>query len=449
MKRIGAILMMIVMVTMLIGCGGKTVENKTQETENKGTVLDQGYWVLDSMLMDGTELAKKDIEGLFGPCDGVGAYVFYPDGTMKAVLFGEFIQGTYTGNPEAFTVDIQSEKMKGSCTEDGKLELYSDEKNKFILIQQEEMPEALTQNPWVTYVVDFDDEETRLMSNFMSYGRYYIEDDVLYGLTHANKTDGQFAATPFYMKGDFPEFKETIILDPDGTALYINKHEDYLYYVRDWAQVCRVHMDGTGLEVLYDGTCDYLQVHDGKLYFTDADFHYVSMELDGSNVTTVIDKEIYYPYFICSDWMVFQDDADGESLHLYNTTFKEELKLTYMVSHNPIIYKNYLYFEAINEGGAYICKLDMSDPYETDIEVSDNYIAEYGFLIDESYIYTANNTKREIEQWKELSDTSGEFTEMEMHVSDKYTVYHYFDAEGYIESKYLMSKERNGGTSFK
>ncbi|MBQ2879344.1 MAG: hypothetical protein IJE27_01495, partial [Anaerotignum sp.] len=57
---------------------------------------------------------------------------------------------------------------------------------------------------WATYAPDFDTEETMAMSNFMSYGRYVVKDDVLYGLTHSADLDGSLGATPFYMKGDFP-----------------------------------------------------------------------------------------------------------------------------------------------------------------------------------------------------------------------------------------------------
>ena len=48
-----------------------------------------------------------------------------------------------------------------------------------------------------------------------------------------------------------------------------------------------------------------------------------------------------------------------------------------------------------------------------------------------------------------LSDAKEISLENEYYVSEKYTVYHYFDEEGLITGKYLMSKEKNGGTAFK
>ena len=454
MKKVWARLVMLVMlIGLLSGCGGNSKDAETKKAESpvesKEVILDQGYWTLESMVLEGSDFSSEDIEGIFGPLDAVGSFAFDSDGIVNGVLFEEFLKGTYTGTANDFSIDIEGEKIKGSASEDGKLELILEDESKLVLVNQKDMPEAMTKNPWVTYQVDFGVEATCTMSNFMNYGRYYIEDDVIYGLTHVNGLDGQFGATPFYMKGDFPEFEETAVLDPDGTAVYICKYEDYFYYLRDWAQVCRVHMDGSGLEVLFDGSCDYLQIHDGKLYFTNEDYHFVSMELDGSNMKTIIDKEVYYPYFICSDWMVFQDDADDESLHLYNITHETELNITYMPSYNPIIDGKYLYFTARDENGFYLCKIDMSDPERFPCEASEEILMTTSFLIDDVYIYTSNNNCYVKEDWKKLSDLQEVSYENEYYVSEKYTIHHEFDDEGLIVGKYLMSKERNGGSAFK
>ena len=104
-----------------------------------------------------------------------------------------------------------------------------------------------------------------------------------------------------------------------------------------------------------------VKVRDGRLYFTDGDYHYVSTDMDGEDLKTIVEKEIYYPYFICSDWMVFQDDADHESLHIYNTTYGTEVNITDTPSHSPILDGKYLYYVDA-EDGYYLCRVDMSDP---------------------------------------------------------------------------------------
>ena len=281
------------------------------------------------------------------------------------------------------------------------------------------------------------------------YGRYVIEDGILYGLTHSTGTNGALAATSFEMVGDFPEFGDISVLDPNGSAVYLNKSDDYLYYIRDYQCVCRVKTDGSGLEVLYDGPCDYLQLHEGKLYFCDEDYHYVSMDLDGQNLTTVVDKEIYYPYFIASDWMLFQDDADGESLHLYNTTHGEEVNITYEISDAPILDGNYLYYMERTEEGNYLSRIDMSDPQTFRCEQSEIALPYRDYMIDDVCVYTLNNNSVEKEDWMKLENLDAGCQVAEMYVSKDYTIHHEFDENEIISRKVLMSKEKFGGNSFR
>ena len=250
------------------------------------------------------------------------------------------------------------------------------------------------------------------------------------------------------MKGDFPEFDETAILDGNGRANYLCKEGDTLYYIRDFEAVCRINTDGTGAKVLYEGACDYLQVHEGRLYFADENYHFVSMNMDGGDFTTVVDKEIYYPYLICSDWMIFQDDADDESLHLYNITHGTELNITYIPSYNPILDGHYLYYTEPVEDRYYLCRIDMSDPETFLFEGSDLPLRESTFMIDDEFIYTTNGISIEKENWQKLTDDSDVTEEIYACVSEGYTVYHEFDSEGLISRKGLMSKEKFGGNSF-
>lgn len=313
----------------------------------------------------------------------------------------------------------------------------------------ESTPEALDESVWATYEPEFNAEQTIAMSNFMSLGFYLIEDDLLYGLTHSGSASGSLGMTPFYMQGDFPEFEETTILDGSGLASYLCKGDDTLYYIINNEKICRIETGSPDAETIYDGSCDYLQIHDGRLYFADENYHFVSVDLDGGDLQTVVDKEIYYPYFICSDWMIFQDDADGESLHLYNTTHSTELAITDVPAYNPIMDGNYLYYAEEAENGYSLCRVDMRDPDAFHFEKSDLPLLETGFMIDEEFFYTTNNNSVAKADWKKLTDGNAVTEEIEMYVSGAYTIHHEFDSEGLILAKYLMSKERGGGNSFR
>ncbi len=436
----------------LVGCGGdeqssEKPSDQTGQPAPKGKPVSDGYWVVEKIEMDGVEFSGDDMTGIFGPADSIMALAFGEDGSFHAVLFEDYYKGSYSGSSDAPELDFDGEIVKGTCTDDTLV--LNMKEGAFTLKRQDKMPDMLANNPWVTYAPDFDAEQTASMSNFMSFGYYLIEDGMLYGLTHVQSLNGGLGATPFHMKGDFPEFEETVVLDGNGLANYLCKDGDSLYYILNYEKVCRVNTDGSGAQVLYEGTCDYLQIHEGRLYFTDENYHFVSTDMNGGDLKTVVDKEIYYPYFICSDWMVFQDDADDESLHLYNTTHGTELNITYVPSYNPILDGHYLYYTDVTDEGYFLCRIDMSDPDTFRFEGSELPLLESKFMIDDKFFYTTNENSVAKEDWKKLTDDSDATEEFEMYVSKDYTVYHYFDSDGLISGKYLMSKERHGGSPFR
>ncbi len=449
-KALVLLLTAVMMVCMLTGCGKDKEKDSSKEatTQEEKVGLEKGYWVADKIVMEGTEFSGQDLVDLFGPKENVMSLAF-SDGKVDGVVFEDYISATYTGTIDDFTIDMDGEALKGKSTGKDTIELSLGDGSSFTLVNQEEMPAPIANNPWKTYKVDFTAEESCAMSNFMAEGKYYIEDDVIYGLSHSVSNDGTFAATPFSMKGDFPEFEEPVSLDDRGVAYYITKHEDYLYYILNYTEVCRVHTDGTGRETLYSGDCGYLQVHEGKLYFTDSNSHFVSADLDGKNVVKLVEKEVYYPYFIATDWIIFQDDADDEALHLYNVGLKTELNITYEPSYTPIISGKYLYYLSYSEEGYMLNQVDMSDPEMFTFDMADGIIADYIYLIDGEEIYTFNNNHVALADWKTLADAGDEYTCVDLYVSKDFKIYHNIDDQGLISGKYLLNKNTSGSTSFK
>lgn len=441
----------IIMGCLLAGCGksedSAKKENTKQSTE--AITLESGCWVVESMTMDGAEFTSSDIKDIFGDPETVMALEFTSAGIVNGVLFEDPFIMPYSGVLEEFEIDFTDEVIKGTYTEENKMVLTQQDGSVMTLVHQEKIAEALLTNPWRTYKADFSNAQTCAMSNFMMNGRYLIEDNVLYGLTHSQNLNGSLAATPIYMKGDFPEFKETTILDDRGAATFLNKVGDVLYYIMDYQEICRINVDGSGLEVLYEGPCDYLQINNDRIYFTDENYHLMSMNMDGEDPVTVVDREIYYPYFISSDWMVFQDDADSESLHLYNTTYGEELTLTNTVSHAPVLHGKYLYYVDATDDKNCLCRIDMSNLDNLVCEKSENTITFLDYMIDGKTLYLANNTSMELENWKNAAVSASVEEVMEVYVSEEYTVYHKFDNEGLISEKYLMSVIKFGGSPFK
>ncbi|MBQ3077684.1 MAG: DUF5050 domain-containing protein, partial [Clostridia bacterium] len=415
MKR----LLSLTLILALTLCTLTACSSGGETPKEKG--LTDGYWVVESMVMEGTEFSGEDMTGIFGPAESILSMAFTEDGSFDAVLFEDFLKGSYTGTPDALSIDFAGEQVTGVAA-DATLTLTLAD-GSFVLKQQEQRPAIFDQNAWVTYRPTFTDAETCAMSSFMAFGQYLVEDNVLYGLTHSASLSGGLAAMPFRMKGDFPEFEESALLDGGGLACYLCKDGDTLYYIQNYERICRVKTDGSGREVLYEGPCDYLQLHEGRLWFTNADYHFVSTDLEGKGLVTVVDKEIYYPYFICSDWLVFQDDADDESLHLYNTTHGVETNITYMPAYNPVLVGSHLYFTDLSEDGYHLCRVDMSDPDTFLFDRSDLPLQEAHFMVDEGFFYGLNNKSVAKEDWQKLTDVGAPIEEVEMYLSLEYNVH--------------------------
>lgn len=448
-KWINVILAMMMTVCLLAGCTNSGGTEKTNEPAvEEAITLHSGYWVIETMTMEGTEFTSKEIEDIYGKLDTVMALKFSKEGKVSGVLFADNFEATYTGTLEKFEIQLPDETLKGSYSEE-KMTITLQDGSKMVLAYQKEMPQSIASNPWSSYEPEFTAEQTRAMSNFIMYGRYWVEDDVIYGLTHSAGLQGALAATPFYMKGDFPQFKEAKILDDRGAATYLNKVGDVLYYVMNGEEICRINADGSGLKTLYKGTCDYMQIHNDRIYFTDENYHFVSTDMEGKDLKKVVDKEIYYPYFISSDWIVFQDDADSESLHLYNTTFGEEVNITYVKSFSPIMNGKYLYYIDASDGDNYLCRIDMSDPDKFLCERSEKTLSFTDYVIDGEDIYFANDTCVSLEKWQDVELTDEVFEEMEVYLSEDYNIYHKYDADALIIGKYLISNTESGATSFK
>ncbi len=447
-RRLFRALPMIMLLCLLVGCGVESdKEEKTETTKVEEKGVTDGYWVLEKMVMEGTEFGGEELKNSFGEAENILAMVFNEDGSYDGVYMDEFIKGTYTDNNGTLETEMLDSKATGECSGET-LVLTLDDKYVYTLKNQKEMPASIKNNPWITYEPNFDSNETSAMSSFMAGGWYSVKDNVLYGLTHVDDGKPRLGAIPFEMKGDFPEFKETKVLDKNGGAYYIQMEGDYLYYIRDCKEICRVKTDGSDLEILYTGDCDYLQIYDGRLYFTNANYHFVSTDMDGKDLKTVVDKEIYYPYFICQDWLVFQDDADNESLHLYNIVVREEFNITDTPAHKPILDGKYLYYMSNRDDVYNLCRMDISNPDSLKEERSEKLLLSSEYMIDDQYIYVVNNTAREKEQWKELTTTGDVVTMTTMYVSEGYTITHEIDKDGLVNRKSMTSKEKMGGTSF-
>ena len=285
-------------------------------------------------------------------------------------------------------------------------------------------PEALPSEPvmaaFATLPV-YDAKQTMAMSNWLHRGYCLIEDDMFYGRYFLQKAQhAPLVSLELRREGSTVKGGKWIVLDDSCWPNYMNKKGNTLFYLKcetggnNCLSVARVNTDGSDLRVLYEGECFYLSLAGDRLYFTDADYRLLSIDLEGGDLQTVLSKEVYYPYLLNEDWVLYQDDADNESLHLYNIPGAVDIPLNVERSYDPILSGSLLFYTTVIEETHYLCRIDLASyeevfdeaqgchvpvftPERSERPFDDSYLLDGTSIID--YITL---TEMPMENWKEM-----------------------------------------------
>lgn len=462
MKKLLALIFSCIMIFSFCACGSGSTDQKADEAAEQTPTC----WTVVSIEMEGTVLDEDSIQELLGM---TGAQMMTlslrPSGTAYINIGEEPALAMWEETEDGYALSYKGESMPLTKNDDGTLTFIQksvyqadgqdvEAETKIILAEQETLPEGLEEDPLYTLDPYMTPEQTCRMSTFMNWGFYCIEDNVLYGI-HTGDIGWELASRSFDPNGDktWIEFKDdTKILD-SCYATYLTKYGDYLYYIRNdggGKTLCRIKTDGSGKETLYDKLCDGLSISDERLYFTDENHHLVSMDPEGGNLATLLEKEVYYPYPICSGWFIYQDDANNECLTLYHIVSGTEIPLNECRSYSPILigHELYYYTEADGtEGPAYLCKMDIVTGQS---ETGDQPIG-VGIGSDGEKIWTTNQNVAKLDEWKTLTSNENETgcTDREMYFSKDYSVYHELDGNNTVTGKYLRKNATGGGQGFK
>lgn len=304
--------------------------------------------------------------------------------------------------------------------------------------------------------LDFNPDQTREMSNF-SNGGFYYEDDMLYGrLCPISGKYLRMSAVEISDDGEYIHSGTPFFLDDDVSPSCICRSKEILYYVREHnstgeISIARVNKDGGDAEILYEGEdCNYLQFHSGRLYFTNEDHNFVSTDVNGAGMQIIIEKEVYFPYFIDDEWVLYQDDADNESLHLFNIANRYDIKLNNMRSYTPVIAGSELYYLGVPDGetNQHLCRIDLSrlelettegvTEYVLDREVEVGAQDVYTLFTDGEYIYGANNTVASIADWQSFTDEGYSYlSENCRYLHDGWSLGYQLNSNGAVKNIFL------------
>ena len=268
----------------------------------------------------------------------------------------------------------------------------------------------------VQLFLPFSEQETQAMSNFMLHGRYWLDGNTLYGMAFdKNSPLPDLVRSEISLFGDLPEVGICEALDRHVNANFLTPVDNWLYYIRydrdsNIASLSRMNLITLEPEIIFSDGSDlsYLQFRNGRLYFTHEYHHFYSSDLNGNDLQPVLEKEVYYPYFLDDNRILYQDSADGESFHLFCCSDDTDLKITNTPSFYPIISGSSLYFLSAEDNVLHLSRMDLSNPSSDadlpfPIETSTLPFSEE-FAIANGKIYGYNRNEADLTRWSAISD---------------------------------------------
>lgn len=295
----------------------------------------------------------------------------------------------------------------------------------------------------------FDIATTAAMSNFMQKGRYAVDGDTVYGQAFDSTGKPEFVRFDLEKKGDFYEVKSFKVIDKGIQATYITFYDNYVFYIRDGKELYFANKDGSNPKRIFGDVSQYLQLKGDKLYWCDASYKLKGAAIsaivsfaEGSDleinnaIDVIVDKEIYYPFLLDENWLVFQEDADHESLHLRHLPSGQEASLTSVSAHGPIVYGSDLYYRTQKDGADRLAKLDLSaakvdydaenDSYSCafpSIEYSEKPSPKQLTIDMTGNCHIGLSQGKQISHWKDLDNAAGKEDVLYVLVSPNFNIY--------------------------
>lgn len=449
MKRVLLLLALVLICCFAFSaCGDDTPIDEPYEDVTVDSIV--GDWVCSEMTMnDGTaELGTEDMENMFGAkVSELADLKAFPDGTAEMLLLEEPLALTWVEADTGYELTAEGAENETITAELDEIRL--------ILVLEEVMDDG--SKTTMTMVFDYEgmasavvdgwdltmtEEEMRQMNNFMACGEFIIVEGYLYG-TFGGDTPGAGEFSVAKVKG--MELSDIKAMDLNGNIGCLCEKDGTVYGVLDYSKILKWEVGNTKTEVIYEGACDYTQIVGDRLYFTNESYNLCSMTLDGKDIQTVIDVELYYPYVLPNGMILYQYDPDNESLHIYDPAKDVDYKLNDVVSYHPVICGEYLYYVASPDENGYgtMHRLHMLSGEDIAADCKDysyNYYIEDGLL----FVGTGGMPGLELDSWDQLGSATYAGLVMAPRYSNGETrIYTTDDGERYITTDLFHIRENH------
>ncbi len=425
MRKVSVLLFMMAISVSLAACGKKeekadnasqvsttteTIETQENTTEEQTTdevekevtvspVIDSivgGWTCVDAEMVDGDYKATgKEMAEMYGmELKDLFALKAYGDGATEVKLFGDEATVNWEETDEGYIIDLGDDEKLVAILENNQLivtmtDTYMSDDKEF----QTEIKFIMDCTQKISaFTLDYDlivsNEDARKMSNAQNSGCYIEADGYLYGLYNKNgfgraKVSVSDGVVSF---SDGQMFKENCIvynLAQDNEYIYgcLNIYEEY-----PERGIFKMKKGSDKMEIIYPDNASYMQLINNKIYFTDVEHKYCSMNTDGTEHQKIFSKDVYYPYLLDEKWLVYQDDADNESIHLYHMQTQEDVRISKAEGFAPVICGEYIYYYVLAENQVDDYTLARTALYSGKTEVAEG--SYYGsFFIDGEHIF--------------------------------------------------------------
>lgn len=391
-KILPIVLLSFILCFSMAGCGGGNDKSPEPEEELKATSIEGSWKCVDMSMVDGdSTYGKEDLEELYGAkAKDVAALTAYGDGSGEFTYMGNTGAVTWTESEEGYDIDLGDGQVMKAELKDNTLTLTSedsymsdDTEIKMVVTYTLEYQGKTSKffNDWNLALTD---DEIREMSNYMAYGHYVVADGYLYGDFGGKKETSHIVSMAEIKMGNEPELGKVKTIEDDGWAAYLTEHDGYIYGTISDSKIIKIKVGEAKYDTIYDKTANSLQIVGNKIYFTDENAYLCTMSLDGKNIKTVLDKAVYYPYVLPNNTVIYQDDADGESLHIYSLKEKEDVKINSVVSYVPIISGDYVYY--FTPSGEEFYHLERVDLYSGKVETAPDELEYLNYFIEDGEI---------------------------------------------------------------
>ena len=134
----------------------------------------------------------------------------------------------------------------------------------------------------------------------------------------------------------------------------------YIYYSQEINsgafELIKVRSSGEGAKVIIDKHHGSIQIVDNYIYYTTPEFwnsdstavtkesaHLYRCDLNGENVEAILETPVYY-FTVFDDCILYQDDKDNMTLHVYDMGSRENTRINNQRSFHPIYDGNHVYY---------------------------------------------------------------------------------------------------------